>query len=206
MVTFLCMVFIVSLSGVMAPGPVFAVTLVKGRTNPLAGSLIAFGHGLIEIPVIILIVLGLAVWLKDAYVHLIIGIAGGLVLCWMGYGMFRLASSHITLEKPDLPYPSFVAGAMTTAANPYFFLWWATVGSMLILKAQALGLLAVVLFVVVHLGTDLLWCQCVSLFSHRMQHLLTGRVHKGVLIACGILLAGFGIWFLLDSTGIASLI
>jgi threonine/homoserine/homoserine lactone efflux protein len=200
------MVFMISLSGVMAPGPVFAVTLAKGRRNPLAGSLIAFGHGLVELPVILLILFGFTVWLKAGYARLIMEIAGGFVLCWMGHSMFKLARSQIDLEKQDLPYPSLVAGALTTAANPYFFLWWATVGSVLVLKAESLGLLAVILFIVVHLSADFLWCQCVSLASHRLQHVLSGRIQKGLLIMCSLLLFGFGIWFLLDALGIFSLI
>jgi len=202
MLFFLLTVFLVSLSGVMAPGPVFAVTLVKGRRNPFAGSLIALGHGLVELPVIMFILLGLTVWLKTGYIRQAVGIAGGLVLCWMGYSVFRLARSPIDLDNRDIPYSSVVAGAVTTAANPYFFLWWATVGSVLVLKAEDIGTLAVVLFVFVHLSTDLLWCQSVSWVSHRMHHLLTARIQKGLLIACGLLLSGFGIGFLLDAAGI----
>ena len=59
MESFLVYVIGISLSGVMAPGPVTATTIVMGSRNRWAGAIIALGHGIVEFPLIILIVVGL---------------------------------------------------------------------------------------------------------------------------------------------------
>jgi len=50
----------ISLSGVMLPGPLTAVTIAKGYRNQNAGSLIALGHAIIEIPLMALVYFGFA--------------------------------------------------------------------------------------------------------------------------------------------------
>ncbi len=48
----------ISLSGVMMPGPMFAVTLAKSYKSQLAGTQIALGHAIVEIPLMLLIYFG----------------------------------------------------------------------------------------------------------------------------------------------------
>lgn len=50
LLTFLFTAVIISLSGVMAPGPMTTVTISKGSKSPYAGALIAVGHGIVEFP------------------------------------------------------------------------------------------------------------------------------------------------------------
>lgn len=52
---------------------------------------------------------------------------------------------------------SLMGGFVATAANPYFFLWWATVGLTLIPKSPKFGLIGLALFVAVHSSCDLGW-------------------------------------------------
>jgi len=102
-----------------------------------------------------------------------------------------------TIEKgKDLPRNSIFAGVTTTALNPYFILWWATVGSMLIMKSLSFGLTGLILFAVVHLLCDFGWLAFVSVLVHRTKSLWGGRVQQGLLIASSLLLIGFGGWFL----------
>jgi threonine/homoserine/homoserine lactone efflux protein len=200
MALFLGMVFLISLSGVAAPGPVCAVSLARGLEIPFAGTAVALGHALVEIPLVIVIVSGSATWLHHEHLRLVLGILGGGVLCWMGYGTLKQARCSIAPAALDLPSTSFLAGAVTTAANPYFFLWWATVGSVLAFKAQAFGLLGVALFLVVHLSTDFLWYSGVSFMAHKIGRTMPGGVYKGIVLLSGLLLLGFGTWFLADGT------
>ena len=55
MLPFLLSVVVISLSGVMMPGPLFAVTVAKSYKSQLAGMQIALGHALVEIPLILFI-------------------------------------------------------------------------------------------------------------------------------------------------------
>jgi threonine/homoserine/homoserine lactone efflux protein len=197
MIWFLSMVVIVSLSGVMMPGPVFAACVVKGYRDSSAGLKIALGHALVEIPVIILLVFGLKYVINNRVLLIIIGVTGGIVLVYMGLSMVRFKSG-MDENSEYLPYNSFAMGLMTTAANPYFYIWWATVGAALI--AQALGFPAwfVVLFMVFHLLCDFIWDFVVSYAVYRSRKLWTPRVEKIVFAVFGLLLVGFGIRFILS--------
>ncbi|MEE9459888.1 MAG: LysE family transporter, partial [Candidatus Bathyarchaeia archaeon] len=135
---FLFSVVIISLSGVMMPGPVMAVTIAKGRKSGNAGALIALGHGIIEIPLMVIIYLGFAQFFTDEIVRRLIGLIGGLMLGYMGIQMFK-ARDHIGLEGNDTGFNSIISGIITTSANPYFFLWWATIGSALVLNSTIFG-------------------------------------------------------------------
>ena len=75
-------------------------------------------------------------------------------------------------------------GIILTGANPYFLVWWATVGLALTTQAVELGLLAFALFSVVHWLCDLVWLEALSLASHKGTELLGGRVQRIVL--CGL--------------------
>ena len=195
MLLFLGSVAVISLSGVMMPGPVFAVTIARSYKSQFAGIRVAVGHALIEIPLILLIYYGFASFFQDALVQKVLSLVGGAVLVWMGIRMLRARGRTIEKGK-DLPRNSIFAGATTTALNPYFILWWATVGSMLIMKSLSFGLTGLILFAVVHLLCDFGWLAFVSVLVHRTKSLWGGRVQQGLLIASSLLLIGFGGWFL----------
>jgi len=74
---FLLSTVLISLSGVMMPGPVFAVTITKGYKDKIAGALIAFGHGVIEFPLMFLIYFGFAQFFASNAAQILIGVVGG---------------------------------------------------------------------------------------------------------------------------------
>ncbi|MFQ5835898.1 MAG: LysE family transporter, partial [bacterium] len=156
LILFLFTVIVISLSGVMMPGPVFAVTVTKSYKSATAGSLIAVGHGIIEFPLMFLIYLGLSNFFKLAPVQIFIGIAGGLMLIYLGVDMIRFRVD-IKQERKDPSYSSTVGGLITTTANPYFFLWWATIGSALILKSAMFGVIGFISMATVHWFCDFGW-------------------------------------------------
>ncbi len=187
----------ISLSGVMMPGPVFAVTVARGRSSPWAGSLVALGHGAIEFPLMALVAWGLASFFQERLVQIAIGLVGGAMLVWMGYGLLR--SRPEQEGNPETlgvrQATPFLAGLTTTAANPYFFLWWATVGAMLLARGLTFGLWGLLAVAVTHWTCDLAWDTLVSLLTFHSRRLWTPLVHRLVFGACGLLLIGFGIYF-----------
>ena len=80
---------VISLSGVMMPGPMFAVTLAKSYRSPWAGTQISLGHAVIEVPLILLIYFGFARFFENNTVQLVLSILGGAMIIWMGIAMFR---------------------------------------------------------------------------------------------------------------------
>lgn len=84
--------WIVSLSGVLAPGPISAMAVTEGaRRGAVAGPLIVAGHAIAELGVVVALALGLDQALKQPQVLGAIGLLGGIVLCWMGIGIVKTA-------------------------------------------------------------------------------------------------------------------
>jgi threonine/homoserine/homoserine lactone efflux protein len=195
MLPFLLSVIVISLSGVMMPGPMFAVTLAKSYKSPWAGPQIALGHAIVEIPLMLLIYFGFAQFFQHNLVQLIISILGGAMLIWLGISMFR-ARAEITERGKDLPYNSVVAGVVTSILNPYFLLWWATIGSMLVMNSLSFGTTGLVLLISVHWLCDLVWLSFVSVLVYRTHSFWGKRFQQGLFIICSLLLIGFGGWFI----------
>ena len=197
MLAILSSVIVISFSGVMAPGPMFAVTLAKSYRSPWAGTFIALGHAVIEVPLILLIYFGFARFFQDSLVQLVLSIVGGGMILWIGIGMFRTRAAVVHGGK-DLPYNAFTAGIFTSGLNPFFLLWWATIGSMLVMRFLDFGITGLVIFIVVHWLCDLIWLSFVSVTIYKTQSLWGRKFHEWLFIACSLLLAGFGIWFMVS--------
>jgi threonine/homoserine/homoserine lactone efflux protein len=192
-------VIVISLSGVMMPGPMFAVTLAKSYKSPWAGAQISLGHAVIEVPLILLIyfVLDSAHLFQNNIVQLVLSLLGGMMVIWLGVGLFRARAAVVEKGK-DLPYSAFMAGILMSALNPFFLLWWATVGSMLVSNFHKFGVVGLSTFTVVHWLCDLVWLSFVSVLIYKTRALWGKRFQQGVFIACGLVLVGFGVWFIVS--------
>jgi len=199
LILFLIQVFIISFSGAIQPGPVTATAITMGARNRWAGVLLAVGHGIIEFPLMVLIILGLGSIFQKTTTQITIGFAGGLVLLYMAYSIFKTAG-HVSEPqagaKKDKPV---LAGIVLTASNPYFLIWWATVGLALATKATKLGLYAFVLFAIVHWLVDLIWVTALSLASFHGTTLLGPKVQQIVLKICAAAMLLFGLFFLYNA-------
>jgi len=148
MLPVLLSVVVISFSGVMMPGPMFAVALAKSYKSPLAGAQMSFGHAVIEVPLILLIYFGFARFFQNSIVQFVLSIMGGGMILWLGISMFR-ARAEVVQGGKDLSYNAFIAGILTTGLNPFFLLWWATIGSMLIMRFLDFGVLGLIIFIIV---------------------------------------------------------
>ncbi len=190
-------VVVISFSGVMMPGPMTAVTLAKSYKSPWAGAQIALGHAVIEVPLILLIYLGFAQFFQHDMVRLVLSVLGSGMIIWLGISMFR-ARVEVVRQGKDLPYNAFSAGILTSAFNPFFLLWWATIGSMLIMRILDFALAGLVAFIIVHWLCDLVWLSLVSTVIYRTHSLWGRRLQEWLFTACSLLLIGFGLWFLVS--------
>jgi len=203
MLPILLSVVVISFSGVMMPGPMFAVTLAKSYKSPWAGTQIALGHAVIEVPLILLIYFGFAQFFQNSVVQMVLSILGGGMIIWLGISMFR-ARAEVVKGGKDLPYSAFTAGILTSGLNPFFLLWWATIGSMLIMKFLDFGIAGLAIFIVIHWLCDLVWLSFVSVTVYKTHSLLDRKIQEWLFIACSLLLIGFGGWFL--ASGIQSVV
>jgi threonine/homoserine/homoserine lactone efflux protein len=191
---FLASVVLISLSGVMMPGPLFAVTIEKASKRKNAGLLISAGHGIVEFPLMFLIYYGLTQFVIPDIVQITVGLIGGLLMMYMGVQTFR--NRKKTNEKPEgTKQDSLISGIWTTAANAGFILWWLTIGTALIMNARIFGLLGFSVFAVVHWLCDFSWYTVVAVLIFKSRRFWTESVHKAIFIFCFAVLVGFGIWF-----------
>ena len=176
-----------------------AATLAAGTRCRHAGTAIALGHAVIEFPLMLLIVTGAGQIFQFDAAKTAIGLVGGLFLIIMGVQLLLAAPAANDNPAAKNQRGPFVTGVLLTAANPYFLIWWATVGLALTTQAVELGVVAFALFAVVHWLCDLLWLEALSLASHKGTDLLGGRLQQIVLVVCGLMLLGFGSMFLYDA-------
>ena len=181
----------------MMPGPMFAVTMAKSYKSPWAGTQISLGHAVIEVPLILLIYFGFTQFFHSNVVQLVLSLLGSGMVLWLGISMFR-ARAEVIQKGKDLPYTGFTAGILTSGFNPFFLLWWATIGSMLIVRILDFGTTGLIVFIIVHWLCDLVWLSLVSILVNRTHSLWGQKLQEWLFIACSLLLVGFGIWFMIS--------
>ena len=196
---FLIQVVIISLSGAMAPGPVTTAAIAMGSRSRYAGALITLGHAIVEFPLMLLIILGMAKILQSSRTQIAIGLAGGIFLLIMAIQMLTSLNALQNQQDKTGTQKPILTGIILSAGNPYFILWWATVGLTLATTAGGLGIWAFALFVIVHWMTDLVWLQALSWASFKGTKLLGEKSQRIVLIICSIALLLFGLFFIYNS-------
>jgi threonine/homoserine/homoserine lactone efflux protein len=199
---FLVQVLIISCSGAMQPGPVTATVITMGARNRWAGTLLAIGHGVIEFPLMVVIILGLGKYFELAKVQIAIGLAGGVFLILMGVQAFLSLRAKADAEPRALEGKPILAGIVLSASNPYFLLWWATVGLALATQATKWGIWAFAVFALAHWSVDLVWLQILSWASFKGSVLLGPKGQRIVQGICAAALLIFGVFFIYNAASI----
>ncbi len=203
MPAFLLQAVLISLSGVMAPGPLSASVVSRGQRSPHAGALAALGHAVIEFPLMAVVLFGFTAWADIPLVRALIGLAGGMVLLWMGWGLLvRVRRPSVTSREPPVAGSDVGAGIMLTGANPYFLVWWASVGATLLLQASQYGPAGIALFALLHWLCDLLWLWLLSTIVHGGGHYFGSRFQLAVLAVSGLFLLLVGIDFVREGVAL----
>jgi len=199
---FLFQVFVISLSGVLAPGPVTAAAVSMGSRSKYAGTLIGIGHAIIEFPLMVLIMLGMDTLLKSASTQIVASLAGGGLLLVMAIQMLANLKTAAVLSGKAPKARPILTGLILSVSNPYFLLWWASVGLALATRATQLGIWAFALFAVVHWLCDCAWLQALSWTSFKGSNLLSTRGKQIVLVICSLALFLFGLFFIYTALGL----
>lgn len=202
---------LIGYSGAIMPGSLLTYTLDKSiKSGTKAGLMASIGHALLELVLVILIFSGIGKYLGTTTAQLVIGMLGGIVLVLFGAGMIKdiyLGKVSIDFKnEPDGKYGYgniLIGGALISASNPYFIVWWAAVGLGLIMNAyNAFGLFGVILFYIGHIMSDITWYVFVSALISKTRKFINLKVYKIIIAFLGICLIGFGINFIVLSARI----
>lgn len=196
---FLFVAVFISLTGVMAPGPVTFVTIGKGSQSPHAGALVAIGHGVVEIPLMISIFFGFGYILNLNFVKTIIPFLGGQILLIMGFNMFRNIEIEVEAGSNKYNESPFLSGILLSLGNPYFLIWWATLGAALILKSVSFGIIGFLIFASFHFLCDFLWYDFLSTLSFKGGQFFGKKFQRVIFSICGVFLLFFGGKFIFDA-------
>ena len=194
--------FLVGFSGAAVPGPMLTASIVESlKTDYKAGTSVVFGHVAAEIGVVVLLSLGLShvIGLKAPFVG--ICIIGGVFLVFTGTNLIRSREKRIVVntaaKNPDKRYRSIYQGTTASLSNPYFFMWWFTVGAAFMLEGLRMaGLVGLISFLIGHWASDFSWYGFVSICTERGSALLGDKVYQFILIGCGTFLTGLGAFFI----------
>lgn len=196
MIQILAMAFTIGLTGALAPGPTLVATVNTSlKTGWMAGPKVAAGHALVELLVFLLIVQGLAAAMQQ-YSRLI-AVLGGLAL--IAFGLMTVKGSinaALISSAQDAVANPYLAGMLTSAANPYFWIWWLSIGSALVIDGLQGGLILAALFMIGHWGADFGWYTLISTSMGRGKKILSEANYRRILALCGCFLIIFGLYYL----------
>jgi len=206
---FIATVAVVTASGALAPGPLFFGLLVQGsKEGAKSGFSSAIGHTLVEFPLVMALAFGLLAAASQPAVRFVIGLVGGVGL--IGFGLLQIyqtikskPASARTNETKTLRTSSLVLGLALTGLNPYFILWWLTIGSVLIVQALAFAaILGVLIMYVAHVWMDYAFLTAIAHMAKKGKNIVGSRYYKLALIAFGLILVYFGMIFVRGAVGL----
>jgi threonine/homoserine/homoserine lactone efflux protein len=203
---FIVTIIAVTASGALAPGPLFFGIIMHGsKEGARSGFSSAIGHMIVEFPLVLGLAFGLLAAANQPLIKAVIGLVGGVGL--IGFGMMQIyatvksrASSNENRTSRKLPTSSLILGVALTGLNPYFILWWLTIGSTLIIQALAFAaIFGVLLMYVAHVWMDYAFLTALAHFAKKGKNLVGSRYYKLVLVAFGAILVYYGASFIVDA-------
>ncbi|MBU0968247.1 MAG: LysE family translocator [Proteobacteria bacterium] len=191
--------FMIALSGALMPGPLLTVTISESsRRGASAGPLMMLGHGLLELVLVVALLSGMAPFFEQDGVFIVIALFGGGILLWMAVSMLRsLPTLRLDLDVHTEKTQNLVmAGIMFSLANPYWTIWWASIGLGYIIHSFKFGIPGVLAFFTGHILADLLWYSLISFAIARGKRFFSDGFYRGLIGTCASLLVVFACYFL----------
>jgi threonine/homoserine/homoserine lactone efflux protein len=208
--------FVVALSGALMPGPLLTFTVARtvrvARRGWLTGALVTLGHAALEGAIVIGLLLGVLEFLRSPAALRTIGTVGGAFLVWSGVAMLvglvrgRAAGAATatgprgTATPPTSASSPFdrlgpvLGGALVSMANPFWWVWWVTVGAATMLRFDVSFARWPVLaaFFLGHEAGDLAWYLAVSTLVHLGRRGIPPVAYDVLLGVCAVAVIGFG--------------
>ena len=199
-IEFAIIVIIISASGVMSPGPLFAANITYGlKQGTKAGIKIAIGHSLVELPLVILLGIGILSLEIFPEFKTIISILGAITLFVFAFIQIKSTLKKNEKSKTKLKQGPIITGVLLSALNPFFIIWWLTIGLKLISDAMAIWAFVGILIVfVLHVWMDFVWLGSTAFLISKSKKIISNTNYKIIMLALSAVLIYFGITFLTD--------
>jgi threonine/homoserine/homoserine lactone efflux protein len=200
----------VGFSGAIVPGPMFTMIITNSTSKGFRSAVFTIiGHAFIELIILILFLAGLLQYLNNVIVIKVIGIAGGGALLYLAYDLINSSlrnklkidynkedtgnnKSKININSP------FFQGMFVSVINPYWYVWWVTVGAAFLINSIKYGTLGVCLFYVGHISSDFIWYLVIGFLVSKGRKYFNRKVYKIIFILCGLFLIYLGVKFIID--------
>ena len=198
-IEFAVTVILISASGVMAPGPLFAANIAYGlRGGGKAGIKMAVGHTIVELPLVILLGVGVFSFEIFPEFRTLISILGAIILfVFAGIQIKTTLQMKKTTFSPK--YNAVLTGITLSALNPFFIIWWLSVGFKLISDAMLIWAFAgIVIVFLLHIWMDFVWLYSIAYLSSKSSKIISNRNYKILMIGLSFMLVYFGISFISD--------
>jgi threonine/homoserine/homoserine lactone efflux protein len=195
----------VGFSGAMMPGSLLTYTIRQSlKEGPKVGFIVIVGHAILELLLIAGIFLGLDIVLRSDAAQITIGIVGGLLLCWIGVDMIVKAARGKVSVSMDAQGKSsdrmMLSGALLSAANPYFLLWWAVIGLGFLTQAyRDFAIWGVAIYFLGHITADFAWYGLISTVVGTTRKFIKEKPYRIIIMILGGLLIFFGARFLIGA-------
>jgi len=226
-------VIVLSMSGVLSPGPLFLANIIYGsKQGYYAGIKIANGHMAVELLLIILSslgIFGLSHFSVGPAALRVVGMIGGIAIILFSVVQIsnvlkrirntgdtintnnkskKLAIGHgsnylFFLDKINrrIDRGPLVVGIIFTAMNPFFVIWWLTVGIKLI--SDTIYLFGVVegvfLLFLLHIWMDYAWLTLSAYLISKGWSIVKMRSYHLFMVCINIILISYGFYFLVTN-------
>jgi len=198
--------FVIALSGALMPGPLLTATISESsRRGFWSGPLLILGHGILELALVAALLAGMAPFLRADWFFVTVSLAGGAILLWMAFGMFRslplLSIERVTgtASRPEMAGRAHrklvLSGILLSLSNPYWTIWWASIGIGYILYCQRFGAWGVAFFFAGHILADLVYYSAVSAAIAKGRRFFSDRIYRGITAFCAFFLVVFACYF-----------
>ncbi|MFX1563110.1 MAG: LysE family transporter [Promethearchaeota archaeon] len=209
---FLLSVILITMSGALAPGPLLFTNLSNANRWGWKGGLwLSIGHTLIELPLILLISVGLHYFIDNILLQgLTAAIGGGILLIFAGLQIndLRQTKEEDLLESSlqgKSPRHPLIAGLIFSGLNPYFLIWWLTVGAKLILDALLIAALTgVFVMFLAHVWMDYAWLTGTAWLTNKGTNLVGTKGYRALMLVFTVALIYYGLVFCWSAVLISS--
>ena len=193
-------VILISASGVLSPGPLFAANVAYGlKENAKSGIKMANGHTLVELPLVFLLGIGVFSLENFPQFQSLVSIVGAIALfCFAGI-QIRTTLKEKALGNFKSKQGAFYSGILLSGLNPFFLIWWATIGFKLISDAiQIWAFVGIFIMFGFHIWMDYVWMGSVAFFASKSAKFLSSKIFRLILLVLSGVLIYFGFTFLFE--------